>query len=125
MTSMTTVQISDEVFAAARREAERRGVDVNAVVTEAVRRFVIGRDMRRLLDECRRQDAQRPDALTEDEAAAIAAEETRRRAVLRRSGPHHADEPAGPHAPSIVGLAHRIVTLYRRCEHRPHGRGQH
>jgi hypothetical protein len=72
---MTTVQISDELLAAARREAERRGVAVDAVVAEAVQRFVVGADLSRLLDEFGRQDAAAPDALSEREAELIAAEE--------------------------------------------------
>jgi phosphatidylserine/phosphatidylglycerophosphate/cardiolipin synthase-like enzyme len=41
---MTTVQISDELHTAARREAERRGVEVDVIVAEAVQRFVVGSD---------------------------------------------------------------------------------
>lgn len=72
---MTTVQISDELLAAARREAERRGLAVDAVVAEAVQRFVVGADLSRLLDEFGRQDAAAPDALSERDAELIAAEE--------------------------------------------------
>jgi hypothetical protein len=72
---MTTVQISDELLAAARREAERRGVAVDVVVAEAVQRFVVEADLSRLLDEFGRQDAAAPDALSEREAELIAAEE--------------------------------------------------
>lgn len=72
---MTTVQIGDEVLAAARREADRRGVAVDVIVAEAVQRFVIGADVSRLLDEFRREDAAGPDALSERDAKFIAAEE--------------------------------------------------
>jgi hypothetical protein len=72
---MTTVQISDELLGAARREAERRGVAVDVVVAEAVQRFVVGADLSRLLDEFGRQDAAASDALSERDAELIAAEE--------------------------------------------------
>lgn len=72
---MTTVQISDELHAAARREAERRGVDVDVIVAEAVQRFVVGADLHNLLAEFDREDTANPDALSEEEAARIAAEQ--------------------------------------------------
>jgi len=72
---MTTVQISDELHAAARREAERRGVDVDVIVTEALQRFVVGADLHELLTDFSRQDASDPEALSEDEAERVAAEE--------------------------------------------------
>jgi ribosomal protein L12E/L44/L45/RPP1/RPP2 len=64
-----------EALAAARREAQRRGIDVAEVVAEAVHRFVVGADLRELLEEFRRQDAADAGALSEDEATRIAAEE--------------------------------------------------
>lgn len=72
---MTTVQISDELHAAARREADRRGVEVDVIVAEAVQRFVVGTDLHELLAEFSRQDSADSDALAEDDAARIAAEE--------------------------------------------------
>lgn len=72
---MLTVELSDEAMAAARREARRRGVDVAEVVAEAVQRFVVGADLRELLEDFRRQDAADPGALSEEEATRIAAEE--------------------------------------------------
>lgn len=72
---MTTVQISDELHATAQREADRRGVDVDVVVSEAVQRFVVGADLHKLLGELDRQDESNPHALSEDDAARIAAEE--------------------------------------------------
>jgi 5'-deoxynucleotidase YfbR-like HD superfamily hydrolase len=72
---MSTVQLTDEAVAAARREADRRGVDVSEIVAEAVQRFVVGVEFRELLDEFRGQDATDSDALTEADAIRVAAEQ--------------------------------------------------
>jgi hypothetical protein len=72
---MSTVELSDDALEAARREADRRGVGVTDVVAEAVQRFVVGSDMQKLLAEFRRQDAESADALSEEEASRVAAEE--------------------------------------------------
>ena len=79
---MTTVQISDELHAAARREAKRRGVEVDVIVAEAVQRFVVGSDLHELLAEFNRRDAADREALSEREAARVAAEEL---AAFRRT----------------------------------------
>ena len=53
--SMSSVELDENLLAAAQREADRRGVDVSVVVNEAVQRFVVGADLRQLLDEFRRR----------------------------------------------------------------------
>jgi enoyl-CoA hydratase/carnithine racemase len=83
---MATIELDSQVIAAAQAEADRRGVDVSVVVAEAVRRFVAGSDLARLLDEFDTKDRARPDLPSEDEAIAIAVEELR---AMR------ADRPAG------------------------------
>lgn len=45
------------------------------MVDEAVQRFIVGVDLRSLLDEFRRQDATDDGALTEEDALRIASEE--------------------------------------------------
>lgn len=72
---MSTVEISEQALEAAQREAQRRGTEVSDVVDEAVQRFVVGVDLRSLLDEFRRQDAVDDGALTEEDALRIASEE--------------------------------------------------
>jgi len=79
---MTTVQISDELHAAVRREAKRRGVQVDVIVAEAVQRFVVGSNLHELLAEFDRRDATDPGALSEGEAARVASEEL---AAFRRA----------------------------------------
>ena len=80
--SMSSVELDENLLAAAQREADRRGVDVSVVVGEAVQRFVVGADLRQLLDEFRRRDAESSEAL--DEAAAPRGRE--RRAGRRARG---------------------------------------
>lgn len=72
---MSAVELDANVMAAAQREADRRGVEVGIVVNEAVQRFVVGADLRELLDEFRRRDAGSSDALDETTALVIANEE--------------------------------------------------
>jgi hypothetical protein len=72
---MSTVEISEQALEAARREAQRRGTEVSDVVDEAVQRFIVGVDLRGLLDEFRRQDAADDSALSEEDALRIASEE--------------------------------------------------
>jgi hypothetical protein len=72
---MSTVEISEKALEAARREAQRRGTEVSDVVDEAVQRFIVGVDLRNLLDEFRRQDATDDSALIEEDALRIASEE--------------------------------------------------
>lgn len=72
---MSTVELDERAMEAARREAERRGVDVSEVVSAAVQRFVAGADLQELLAEFRRRDEASDDALTEEEARRIANEE--------------------------------------------------
>lgn len=72
---MSAVELDDNAMAAARREAQRRGVDVADVVNEAVQRFVVGTDVRELLAEFRQRDEASGAALDEDEALRIAKEE--------------------------------------------------
>jgi hypothetical protein len=74
---MTAVELDEQLLGAVRREAARRGVEPSDVVSEAVQRFVVGADLRGLLAEFRRQDAASGDALSEDEAMRIAAEDRR------------------------------------------------
>jgi hypothetical protein len=74
---MSVVVLDEQLLGAVRREAARRGVDVSDIVSEAVQRFVVGADLRDLLADFRRQDAASGDALSEDEAMRIAAEERR------------------------------------------------
>ncbi len=73
--SMSSVELDENLLAAAQREADRRGVDVSVVVGEAVQRFVVGADLRQLLDEFRRDDAGSSDALDEATALALANDE--------------------------------------------------
>ena len=54
--SMSSVELDENLLAAAQREADRRGVDVRVVVNEAVQRFVVGADLRQLLDDFRRDE---------------------------------------------------------------------
>lgn len=70
---MSMVELDERALEAARREAERRGIDVSEVVSAAVRRFVAGADLGDLLAELRRRDETSRDALTEDEELRIAA----------------------------------------------------
>jgi hypothetical protein len=79
---MSAVELDDKAMEAARREAERRGIDVADVVSEAVQRFVVGTDLRELLAEFRRRDEASTEALDEDEALRIAKEEL---AVVRKA----------------------------------------
>ncbi|HET8930208.1 MAG TPA: hypothetical protein VFN21_06075 [Acidimicrobiales bacterium] len=72
---MSTVEVTDRALAAAQQEAAHRGTDVSEVIDEAVRRFVGGAELHRLIEEFRRDDAANPAALTEDEAQRIASEE--------------------------------------------------
>ncbi len=72
---MPTVELSEEALEAARREAERREVDVSEVVSEAGQRFVVGADLGDLLEELREQDDARPDTLSEEAAMRIAQDE--------------------------------------------------
>lgn len=74
---MSTVELDEALLSAVRREAARRGVDASDVVSEAVQRFVVGADLRELLTEFRRQDAAGGNALGEDDALRIVAEEQR------------------------------------------------
>ena len=78
------VRIDTAVWAAARAEAARRGVDPSVVVEEALRRHVAGEDLRRLLGEldARLGPAER---LGEEEAMRIAAEELAAHRRERRS----------------------------------------
>ena len=78
---MSTVELSEEALKAARREAERRGVNVAEVISEAVQRFVVGADLGALLEEFREQDAADPETLSEADAMRISNEEL---AALRR-----------------------------------------
>ena len=78
---MSTVELDERVMEAARREADRRGVDVSVVVTTAVQRFVAGADLQELLTEFRRRDEATDDALDEDAALRLADEEL---AAVRR-----------------------------------------
>src|SRR3546814_1402751 len=48
--AMSTVDVSAEALDAARREAERRGVDVSVVISEAIQRFVVAADLGELLE---------------------------------------------------------------------------
>jgi hypothetical protein len=72
---MSAIELSDDALEVARREAERRGVDVAEVVAEAVKHFVVGADLQELLAELRQRDADDPGPLSEDEASRIADEE--------------------------------------------------
>lgn len=75
LVTMSTVELDERALEAARREAERRGVDVSEVVSTAVRRFVAGADLSDLLAEFRRRDEASLDALSEEEALRIADEQ--------------------------------------------------
>ena len=72
---MSSVELDENLLAAAQREADRRGVDVSVVVNEAVQRFVVGADLRQLLDDFRRHDAESSEALDEATALALANDE--------------------------------------------------
>jgi hypothetical protein len=73
---MPAIELTGDALEAVRREAERRGVDVTEVVTEAVERFVVGSDLQKLLAEFRQQDERRrPDSLTEEQASRVSSEE--------------------------------------------------
>ncbi len=72
---MSTVELDERVLEAARREADRRGVDVSEVVTAAVQRFVAGTDLQELLADFRRRDEASDDTIDEDEALRLAYEE--------------------------------------------------
>ncbi|MEI2640142.1 MAG: hypothetical protein V9F03_14275 [Microthrixaceae bacterium] len=72
---MSKVELDERVLEAARREALRRGVEVSEVVTAAVQRFVAGADLQELLAQFRRRDEASGEALGEDEAYRLAAEE--------------------------------------------------
>lgn len=69
---MSTVELTDETLVAAQQEAARRGVAVSEVVDEAVRRFVGGANMQRLIEEFRSQEAAGQPALSEEDAQRIA-----------------------------------------------------
>lgn len=69
---VSTVEVSPEILAAAEQEAVRQGVEVSTVIDEAVRRFVGGTDLHRLLDEFR---ADVRVSSTEAEAMRVANEE--------------------------------------------------
>lgn len=71
---MSTIEVSSEALAAAQREAARRGVAVAEVVDEAVRRFVGGVDLHRLIEDFRREDLA-VGGLSEAEAQQVASEE--------------------------------------------------
>jgi enoyl-CoA hydratase/carnithine racemase len=71
---VSAIEIDENVLAAARREADRRGVDVAVVVNEAIQRFVVGADLRELLDELRERDAAQ-EGLDEATALQVANEE--------------------------------------------------
>jgi hypothetical protein len=71
---VSAIEITEQTLVVARREAARRGVDVGEVVDEAVRRFVGGSELHRLLDELRREDAD-GSGLSEADAQRIAGEE--------------------------------------------------
>src|SRR3546814_2905340 len=75
--AMSTVDVSAEALDAARREAERRGVDVSVVISEAIQRFVVAADLGELLDDLREQDAGVAEPLSEADALQIANEELR------------------------------------------------
>jgi hypothetical protein len=72
---MSTVEISEQALEAARREAQRRGTEVSDVIDKAIQRFIVGVDLRSLLDEFRTQHAADGDAVTEDDALRIASDE--------------------------------------------------
>jgi enoyl-CoA hydratase/carnithine racemase len=72
---MSTVELDERALEAARREAERRSVEVSEVVSAAVRRFVAGADLGDLLAELPRRDEAAPEALSEEQALRIADEE--------------------------------------------------
>lgn len=50
---MSTVELTDETLVAAQQEAAGRGVAVSEVVDEAVRQFVGGANLQRLIEEFR------------------------------------------------------------------------
>ena len=71
---MSSVDLSDATIQVAAAEAARRGVSVDVVIEDAVRRYVAGADVRRLLSEWDVADAD-AGRLTDEEAMAIAIEE--------------------------------------------------
>src|SRR3546814_19586504 len=73
--AMSTVDVSAEALDAARREAERRGVDVSVVISAAIQRFVVAADLADLLDDLREQDAGFAEPLSAADALHIANEE--------------------------------------------------
>lgn len=72
---MSTVELTDEAMNLARQEASRRGVPVDEVVDEAVRRSIAGEDLRRLLDRFSDDDLADPSALSEAAAQRLANQE--------------------------------------------------
>jgi hypothetical protein len=79
------IEFERDVLDAARAEAARRGVDVSAVVENAVRRYVAGASLVDLLERFSAEDA-RTGVLTEDEASTVAAEELNAYRSSRRAG---------------------------------------
>lgn len=70
------MRIDEALWDATRAEAARRGLDdPSQIVEEALRRYVAGEDLGRLMDEFRARDAANPKALNDEQAAQIAAEE--------------------------------------------------
>ena len=70
------MRIDRTLWDAAQAEATRRGfADPSEIVEEALRRYVAGEDLGRLMEEFRRREAGDSHALTDAEAARIAAEE--------------------------------------------------
>lgn len=72
---MSTVELTDEAMALARQEASRRGISVDEVVDEAVRRSIAGEDLRHLLDRFSDDDLANPSALSEASAQQLADQE--------------------------------------------------
>ena len=60
---------------ARRQEAARRGIAVSEVVDEAVRRFVGGAELQRLIEEFRREELAGRPVLSDEDAQRIASEE--------------------------------------------------
>ncbi|MGD9793554.1 MAG: hypothetical protein AB7V43_08725 [Acidimicrobiia bacterium] len=83
---MATIELDPQVVAAAQSEADRRGVDVRVVITEAIQRFVTGADLTRLLAEFDTEDQSRPDPLSDADALSIAAEELATVRAARTAG---------------------------------------
>lgn len=72
----TTLRIDEALWDDAAAEAARRGLaDPSEVVEEALRRYVAGEDLGRLMKEFRDRDSGDPHALDDDQAAEIAAAE--------------------------------------------------